>query len=338
MYLIEHRVHNYRARRSFRKEASDRRNPCYKEQALAAIDDGVIITDPQARDNPIIFANAGFTRMTGYEADEVIGRNCRFLQGPDTSEEAKAVIRDGLREARTVRAVLMNYKKDGTPFWNELTLSPVRANNAGRGKVLYFVGVQKDVTERRRIEEARITAERTAADLDSRLASIVDVMSVGFALLDDQSRLVYMNPHGETMLRKPIAELIGQNVWEVFQQNVGSSFWQHYNIVRQKRHETSFEVIYEPLNIWLDVRIEPSKDNGISVFFRDVTEQYHIQQERQNLRTEKETVLQAAICHERKIFQKVLFWQPQENCGFVIARRSCRPHFCLYRTRIQKSF
>ncbi len=115
-----------------------------KNRALASSAEGITIADAGSPDNPLIYANAGFERLTGYSAAEVIGRNCRFLQGPGTDPESVAVLRTAIRERRHVTVTLLNYRKDGTPFWNRLAITPVRD---AVGSVTHFIGVQSDVTE-----------------------------------------------------------------------------------------------------------------------------------------------------------------------------------------------
>ena len=121
------------------------------DRAVAASSNGILITDPNLPDNPIVYANPAFERTTGYLVGEVVGRNCRFLQGEDRDQSALEELRAALREGRGCRVVLRNYRKDGSLFWNELHVSPVHDEE---GRLTNFVGVQNDVTGRRRIEEA----------------------------------------------------------------------------------------------------------------------------------------------------------------------------------------
>jgi len=133
-----------------------------RERAVIATDITFTITDPRQPDNPLVWVNPSFTRVTGYEADDVVGRNCRFLQGPATDAAALDEIRAALAEQRTITTTLLNYRKDGTAFWNQLSISPVFD---GDGALVSFVGVQTDVTERVRVErerEAAFAAEQSA--------------------------------------------------------------------------------------------------------------------------------------------------------------------------------
>lgn len=122
-----------------------------KNRALASAAEGITISDPSQSDNPIVYANAGFERLTGYRVADVLGRNCRFLQGPDTDPKSVDRLRSGIKEEREVTVELLNYRKDGTPFWNRLSVTPVRDPE---GTVTHFIGIQSDVTDRHEAEEA----------------------------------------------------------------------------------------------------------------------------------------------------------------------------------------
>jgi PAS domain S-box-containing protein len=127
-------------------------SPAVLERAIRQSTNGIVITDPNLPDDPIVYANPAFERMTGYALDEILGRNCRFLQRHDRDQPALEELRGALREGRASRVTLRNYKKDGELFFNELYVSPVVD---GEGRLVNFVGVQNDVTERVRDEEAR---------------------------------------------------------------------------------------------------------------------------------------------------------------------------------------
>ena len=105
----------------------------------------MVITDPRQPDNPIVFVNEAFQDLTGYPRDEIIGRNCRFLQGPDTDRDAVALLRAGIGAQEPVTVDLLNYRKDGGTFWNALYVSPVRSDD---GEVVFYFASQLDVTER----------------------------------------------------------------------------------------------------------------------------------------------------------------------------------------------
>lgn len=128
-------------------------------RAVEATENGIIITDARADDQPIVYVNPAFSRITGYAAEHSIGRNCRFLQGGERDQTALAAIREAIHLAHEVRVQLRNYRRDGSLFWNELRMAPVRDQD---GELTHFVGILNDITERRRAEEA--LAHRAAHD------------------------------------------------------------------------------------------------------------------------------------------------------------------------------
>jgi len=126
-------------------------------RAVESARNGVVITDPNLIDNPIIYTNPAFTEITGYSAEEILGHNCRFLQADDHKQPALAVLRKALKDELPATVILRNYRKDGKKFFNELTISPVRNE---QGQLVSFVGIQNDIT-------ARIEAEERISDFYS---------------------------------------------------------------------------------------------------------------------------------------------------------------------------
>jgi PAS domain S-box-containing protein len=120
----------------------------------------MIVTDPHQPDNPIIFANNAFLRMTGYSRDELIGHNCRFLQGQETDKETVREVRQAIAERREFASEILNYRKDGSTFWNALFVSPVFSPE---GDLVYFFGSQLDVSRRRDAEEGLHQAQKMEA-------------------------------------------------------------------------------------------------------------------------------------------------------------------------------
>lgn len=118
------------------------------ERMTHAVDEapiGVTLSDPSQTDNPLIYVNEEFVKLTGYSKEETMGRNCRFLQGENTDEESVATIRRAIDAAEPVSVDLRNYRADGTEFWNHLTIAPIRDTD---GTVVNYIGFQQDVTER----------------------------------------------------------------------------------------------------------------------------------------------------------------------------------------------
>ncbi|ACL26589.1 PAS domain-containing protein [Chloroflexus aggregans] len=143
---------------------------------LAAVNEmasGMIVTDAGA-DQPIVFVNRAFSTITGYAPNEVLGRNCRFLQGPQTDAATVARLREAIAAARPIQERILNYRKDGQPFWNQLSISPVRDET---GNVVAFVGVQTDVT-------AQVAVEQALAEREQLLRAVEKMASVGGWELD----------------------------------------------------------------------------------------------------------------------------------------------------------
>jgi len=122
--------------------------------------DGIVVAEQEGDDNILIYANKAFEVMTGYASDDILYQDCRFLQGDDRQQEGLALIREAIINNQPCRQVLRNYRKDGTSFWNELSISPV-FNDAEN--LMYFIGIQKDVTE-------QVLAQQKVVELQAELA------------------------------------------------------------------------------------------------------------------------------------------------------------------------
>ncbi|WP_445011240.1 EAL domain-containing protein [Vreelandella stevensii] len=131
------------------------------ERSVEASVNGVLIADARAPDLPIIYANRAFSVMTGYSLEEVTGQNCRFLQGPESDPDMVERLRHGIQHQHETHVTLCNYRKDGTPFWNDLYVAPVRDQE---GVVTHFVGVQHDISKHKAYE-ARLAYHATHDDL-----------------------------------------------------------------------------------------------------------------------------------------------------------------------------
>ena len=137
-----------------------------KTRALDEAPVGITITDPDLPDNPMVYVNDRFVEMTGYDRDEAVGINCRFLQGPETDEEPVQALRDAISAGEPTTVELLNYRKDGTEFWNRVSIAPIHGED---GSVTEWVGFQEDITA---FKEREAALERQNERLDS-FASIV---------------------------------------------------------------------------------------------------------------------------------------------------------------------
>ena len=144
---ISEEKESQRKRESKRKK--DAVDAHLKERAMDEAPIGITISGPPEDDVPLIYANEGFQRLTGYQEDEILGRNCRFLQGDATEEEPVQKMREAIKAGENISVELRNYRKDGTEFWNRVTISPITDDDAEETN---FVGFQEDISERKRKE------------------------------------------------------------------------------------------------------------------------------------------------------------------------------------------
>lgn len=134
-----------------------------------ASNDGITVAESEGEDNILIYANPAFERLTGYPVDEILYQDCRFLQADERDQLARRVIREALRNRRPCRQVIRNYRKDGSTFWNELSITPVF--NEG-DQLTYFIGIQKDVTAEVEAKARVRELEAEVHELKARLAAL----------------------------------------------------------------------------------------------------------------------------------------------------------------------
>ncbi|MEM6266037.1 MAG: PAS domain-containing protein [Pseudomonadota bacterium] len=144
------------------------------EQAMAQTRMAICLCDPHQPDLPIVFANRAFRRLTGYAEEEIVGRNCRFLQGPKTDPEPVARIREAIKNEDVVVVELLNYRKNGTTFWNALHLGPIYDD---AGQLVYFFGSQWDVSDVRAARAEEQHAKEMARELSHRMKNMFAVIS-----------------------------------------------------------------------------------------------------------------------------------------------------------------
>ncbi|WP_259345703.1 PAS domain-containing protein [Priestia aryabhattai] len=143
------------------------------QKALDYTRAGLIITDPSLPDNPIIYANKGFLDLTGYDIEEILGKNCRFLQGKQTNPTAVKEMKQAIAARSSITVQVLNYTKDQRPFWNELYIDPLWMENK-----LYFVGVQKDITEKVKQGNLIVDYHEQMTQMSTPIVPVKDGVSV----------------------------------------------------------------------------------------------------------------------------------------------------------------
>jgi PAS domain S-box-containing protein len=192
-------------------------------KALDASITGIIITDNQLPDNPIIYCNSAFERMTGYVRKEIIGHNCRFLQKEDRNQAERRILREAVEQGKDCVVEIRNYKKSGTLFWNELYMSPIKDES---GKITYFIGVQNDISRRRKAEqELRHQQEQMEKRIEERtrslheseeyLSSIVQTVRESLIVLDPASKVLSVNEHFLRTFKVSREETEGKELYEL---------------------------------------------------------------------------------------------------------------------------
>ena len=201
-----------------------------KDRVLDEAPIGITISDPASEDNPLIYVNDHFEQLTGYDAEEAVGRNCRFLQGDATREEPVAAMRAAIDDFEPVTVELRNYRKDGTEFWNRVTIAPLVDDD---GSVENYVGFQEDVSERKERERDRAVLEHG-----------IEHVGVGIATYDDQGLIRYANEQYAELLGTTPSELVGSHLWEFnpeFDPERFDEYWDSYDLGETRVHETVHE-------------------------------------------------------------------------------------------------
>ena len=201
-----------------------------KTEAMEKAPVGMTLSDPTEPDNPLVYANEHFCEITGYEEAEVIGRNCRFMQGPETDPETVAEIRRAIDNESSLSTVLRNYREDGTMFWNRLTIAPIRDED---GAVRNWVGFQTDVTERIEHEYQLELAETVFENTQDALF-VIDVAEDGEFYVDRVNEIY------EELTGLSNAEITGKTPTEIVGEEIGSHIEARYSECVDRRETIEY--------------------------------------------------------------------------------------------------
>lgn len=177
--------------------------------SIEASSSGVVIADAQRNDTPVIFVNQTFETITGYCRDEIVGKNCRFLQGADRHQPSLDILRTALRSNQSCTVEIRNYRKDGSLFWNELSVSPVIDEN---GVVTHFIGILNDITGRKESEQALVTLLQNLETSESRFRSLIEAVPGVIVSINSDGEIAYVN--------KPVIDVFGYRPEELIGQSL----------------------------------------------------------------------------------------------------------------------
>lgn len=242
-------------------------NLMMKSKALQSASNGIIITDALKKDHPIIYLNAAFKKLTGYSEEEILHKNCRFLQADDRDQDSIKLLQHAVKNGESCQTEIRNYKKDGTLFWNELNITPVKNSN---NVVTHFIGIQNDITERKMAEEKQ-----------SHLASIFDE-SLNEIYVFDATTLKFINANYGAQKNSgyTIEELKNMTPIDLKPIYSHNQFEKSIEVLRSKKNveKIEFETLHERKDgttYPVDVHLQLSSLGGKPVFVAivlDITE------------------------------------------------------------------
>lgn len=140
------------------------------QQIVLELPDGIVVSDARQPDYPVVYVNPAFERLTGYSAAEALGKNCRFLQRPEGQEEEKAILHQALVEGKSCTVTLQNYRKDGSMFWNQLSISPIHGVD---GEVTHLIGLLKDISSHIQLEHQLHIEKQSLEEANRKLEQLV---------------------------------------------------------------------------------------------------------------------------------------------------------------------
>jgi PAS domain S-box-containing protein len=215
---------------------------------------GISISDPDKQDNELVYVNDAFAELTGYPEDEVLGENCRFLQGPETADQPVAAMREAIDNEERVTVELRNYRQTGTQFWNRVSIAPVYDDD---GMLTNYVGFQEDITERKKQEQKR--------------QQIIDRVTNAIVEVNADWEFTLVNYQAEKLYDMDESYLLGRDFWEVFDEARNTRFEKEYREVMETGEPTSFVEYFSQLDGWFDIEAYPKSDGGIEFYFVEVT-------------------------------------------------------------------
>jgi PAS domain S-box-containing protein len=259
------------------------------ESSVVHAYDGVIILDAGQTDGlhtrRILYANEAFSRMTGYSTRELYETKVPLTAGPETDPAARERLHACIQRQVPYRGEMLLYRKDGSPFWTENSVVPMRDE---QGRLTHWVSVTREVTERKRAQEAalklaREEAARSEAEAArSRTMSILESITDAFFVLDAQQRFTFVNHRAAEVLQRPRERLVGQRLAEMLPEGAHEGLVHGVGRVLEGHAASECEMYCAPLEAWFECHVSPSGE-GASVYLREVTQRKHAEEARRRL-------------------------------------------------------
>ncbi|MCE5277483.1 MAG: PAS domain S-box protein [Planctomycetaceae bacterium] len=239
-------------------------DPRWLASVVEASDDAIIT---KSLTGTILSWNGGAERIYGYSAAEIIGRNISVLIPPELSEELPAIYRRLSRGQRISHFETQRVRKDGRRISVSLTVSPLKD---AQGKVVAAAAIARDVSADR-------AARQALSQMHRRLTNVLESITDAFCSLDRDWRFTYVNHEAQRIFARPLEELLGRTIWDVFPEAIGSRFQNEYERAVSENQTTVFEEYYPPMRCWFEVHAYPSP-SGLAIYFRDVTQRHNIEE------------------------------------------------------------
>ena len=241
------------------------------ESVILSTSDIVIITEAEPIDTPgpiIIYVNEAFSLLTGYSSEEVIGKSPRILQGKNTDRRELDRLKRCLKNWEKCEITVLNYKKNGEEFWNNMSVSPVSDKN---GWFTHWISIERDVTAIKNEEFQKAMAAEEIIRVYAERNTILETIGDAFFAVDKNWIITYWNYKAEILLGKTRLETLGKHLNEIYDKEKYPLSYLSYNKALNENKEQHFEKYFTSLNLWFEISAYPSV-KGLSIYFRDITE------------------------------------------------------------------